>query len=163
MASMHEDESTPVADALGLLLGGPMAWACRMSQYFRPPVDEDEEDEEGRPLWRVVRDMELDVDAYLERIGTSRSEVGRRDRATLDLLIRRHLDHVPFENLDVINGVRVDLDARRVYEKIVERRRGGFCFEVNLVFGWLLLKLGFDARYGLARVWRPSDETRASP
>jgi len=51
---------------------------------------------------------------------------------------------VPFENLDIHLGRRLVLDSEANYEKIVERRRGGWCFELNGLFAVLLEQLGFD-------------------
>jgi len=147
--------------ALAFVLGGPMYWACRLSDYLRPArlrggVD-DSDDEDGRPLWREVKEEPLDVRAYLERVGLADAwDQGSLtpDRRTLEALVRAHLDAIPFENLDVMSKLAIRLDLRRAFEKIVVRRRGGFCFEMNLLLGAVLLALGFDARYGLARVWR---------
>src|SRR5262245_38481762 len=68
---------------------------------------------------------------------------------------------VPFENLDVFRRrpVRTDLDWS--VSKIVERRRGGWCFELNGAFGWLLRQLGYDVDYVSCQVfgadgWGPS-------
>lgn len=83
----------------------------------------------------------FDIDQYLARIGHD----GRRDASitTLAELQRAHLTHVPFENLHVFyrRGVRVDVDWS--YPKIVEQRRGGWCFELNGCFGSLLRALGY--------------------
>ena len=59
-----------------------------------------------------------------------------------------HLDAVPFENGDTAARVPVALDVGAAWAKVVARHRGGFCFELNLLFAWLLLRLGFDARVG---------------
>jgi N-hydroxyarylamine O-acetyltransferase len=81
------------------------------------------------------------VARYLERIGYT----GRRAPTlhTLRKLQLAHLVHVPFENLDVFHrrGVRVDVNWS--YQKIVDRRRGGWCFELNGCFGALLDLLGY--------------------
>jgi len=50
---------------------------------------------------------------------------------------------VPFENLDILLGHPIELSLPSFYEKIVRRRRGGFCYELNALFGWLLEQLGF--------------------
>ena len=84
----------------------------------------------------------MNVDTYLKRIGYSQPI--RPDRATLDGLVQAHLYNVPFENLDQQIGVWVSAELDRVYEKIVHRNRGGWCFELNGLFGWLLKEIGFD-------------------
>ena len=53
---------------------------------------------------------------------------------------------VPFENLDIPLGNPISLSLPAFYTKIVERRRGGFCYELNGLFGWLLEQLGFRVR-----------------
>lgn len=83
----------------------------------------------------------MEVEKYLSRIGfTARVE------PTLHVLRSVHTCHllsVPFENLTVHSGGRVQLDLPLLFDKIVNRHRGGFCFENNGLFSWLLTKLGF--------------------
>jgi N-hydroxyarylamine O-acetyltransferase len=90
------------------------------------------------------------VDRYLARVGYR----GGRSltAANLGHLQLAHLRAVPFENLDVYarSGVRVDLDWS--IPKIVDRRRGGWCFELNGAFSWLLDALGYDVTLHSARV-----------
>jgi N-hydroxyarylamine O-acetyltransferase len=83
----------------------------------------------------------MDVDAYLKRIAYD----GKRTPAieTLRALHRSHLYSVPFENLDIALGSPIILDTDRLYDKIVSRRRGGFCYELNGLFRELLVALGF--------------------
>ncbi|GMQ98910.1 MAG: arylamine N-acetyltransferase [Acidimicrobiia bacterium] len=97
--------------------------------------------------------MRSSVDAYLERIGLD--ERPSIDVAGLEILQRAHLSAVPFENLDVYarRGVRTDLDWS--VEKVVERGRGGWCFEVNGAFSDLLTRLGFRVHRLLATVLIP--------
>jgi N-hydroxyarylamine O-acetyltransferase len=90
------------------------------------------------------------VDRYLARIGyTGDRSPGVAQLAALQLA---HLRAVPFENLDVYarRGVRVDLDWS--LPKIVERRRGGWCFELNGAFGALLMALGYTVTRHSAQV-----------
>ena len=61
----------------------------------------------------------------------------------LKRLHRAHLLAVPFENLEVQLGRRVGTALPPIYEKIVENRRGGWCYEMNGLFGWALSELGF--------------------
>jgi len=51
---------------------------------------------------------------------------------------------VPYENLDVLLGVPLDQDVARIHDKIVRRRRGGWCYEVNGLLHWALETIGFD-------------------
>jgi N-hydroxyarylamine O-acetyltransferase len=83
----------------------------------------------------------IDVPAYLSRIGYK----GPVDStaATLSALQRAHLLAVPFENLDIALGRPIHLETSHLFHKIVTRRRGGYCFEVNGLFALLLEHLGF--------------------
>ncbi|MER6411080.1 arylamine N-acetyltransferase [Streptomyces humidus] len=65
----------------------------------------------------------------------------------------RHLRAVPFENLSVHLGEEIVLEERRLVEKVVEERRGGFCYELNGAFGALLAALGFEVTLLAARVY----------
>ena len=63
---------------------------------------------------------------------------------------------VPFENLDIHLGVPIELSVPVFFEKIVTRRRGGFCYELNGLFAWLLAELGFRVQLLSARVAGPN-------
>lgn len=90
-------------------------------------------------------------DAYLERIGCQ--GIRELSRQTLDTLVYQHQCTVPFEDLEVVAGVPdLPLDGEALFEKIVERRRGGFCFELNGLFVLLLRAMGFDAYSCMCRV-----------
>ena len=89
---------------------------------------------------------------YLRRTGASVS--GRPTLELLGDLLRAHVTHVPFENLDVQLGSRLSTDVEAAYEKIVERARGGWCYEQNGLFGWALGELGFDVTRVAAGVMR---------
>ena len=98
-----------------------------------------------------------DVDAYLARIDMpARPTV---DAAGLARLQRQHRLAIPFENLDIRLGRGVAIDSETVFDKLVTRRRGGYCFEQNRLFGDALHALGFAARPILARVWLGASET----
>jgi N-hydroxyarylamine O-acetyltransferase len=62
---------------------------------------------------------------------------------------------VPFENIDIVRGIEILLDAGQIYEKIVIRKRGGFCYELNGLFYQLLGMLGFSVSMVSGRVYRP--------
>jgi N-hydroxyarylamine O-acetyltransferase len=70
--------------------------------------------------------------------------------ATLTALQQAHLLHVPFENLDIHRGRKIEL--ARSYDKIVRAGRGGFCYELNGLFAELLRALGFTVKMVSARV-----------
>lgn len=91
----------------------------------------------------------MDIDAYLERIGY-RGTV-HPTHEVLCALQRHHLLSVPFENLDIHE--KIPIDFRKSYEKVVVRRRGGFCYELNFLFFQLLQSLDFKCHIISARVW----------
>ncbi len=84
----------------------------------------------------------MNVDAYLKRINFN----GPREVSaeTLRALQVAHLLSVPFENLSIHSGESIVLDEDALFTKIVEQRRGGFCYECNGLFAGLLRALGFD-------------------
>ncbi|WP_374658713.1 arylamine N-acetyltransferase [Phenylobacterium sp.] len=84
----------------------------------------------------------MDVQAYLDRIGYA--GVPRVDLQTLTDLHRLHLQAIPYESLDVMLGVRPSIDPAAAYEKIVRRRRGGWCYEMNGLLGAMLREIGFE-------------------
>jgi len=96
----------------------------------------------------------FDVDRYLRRIDHT------GDRApTLETLTELQLAHlvaVPFENLHVFRRRGVRVDAEWSYAKVVEHRRGGWCFELNGCFSELLLRLGYAVDLLSCRVYQPS-------
>ena len=82
------------------------------------------------------------VEDYLQRIGLHERSIPSLEGLTL--LQRRHMLAVPFENLSVAAREPIVLAHDRLVSKIVERRRGGFCYELNGAFAWLLRKLGYS-------------------
>ncbi len=79
---------------------------------------------------------------YLERIGHGWHV--RPDLATLRSLHRAHVMAIPFENLDVQLGLVPSLESAAIFDKLVERRRGGWCYEMNGLFGAALQAIGFQ-------------------
>ena len=98
----------------------------------------------------------LDLDAYLARLGMGLPPPA--DAAGLATVQRAHRLAIPFENLDVRLGRGISLDPDHVFEKLVHRRRGGYCFEQNQLFLRALTAIGFDTRPLLARVWLGATE-----
>jgi N-hydroxyarylamine O-acetyltransferase len=94
----------------------------------------------------------MDVEAYLRRIEYD----GPRQPSSITLrtLHRQHLFNVPFENLDIPLGTPISLEISALYQKIVVRKRGGFCYELNGLFGELLSAMGFRVEMLSARVRR---------
>ncbi|MEU3370598.1 arylamine N-acetyltransferase [Streptomyces sp. NPDC006660] len=98
----------------------------------------------------VWQGEELDLDAYLDRIGFS----GPRD-ATLDTLgrlQRAHTTSIPFENVHAALGIPLPIDLASVQDRLVRRRRGGYCYEHVVLFASALERLGFDTTGISARI-----------
>jgi len=93
----------------------------------------------------------IDVPAYLSRINYSGSVEPTLE--TLRALQRQHLYTVPFENLDIPLGRIILLDEENLFAKIVTRKRGGYCYELNGLFSILLRQLGFKVSLLSAGVW----------
>ena len=93
----------------------------------------------------------MDVAAYLQRLGYDGSPEPTAE--TLRRLHRAHMMTVPFENLDIPLGRPIVLSLPKLFDKIVRRRRGGFCYELNGLFGWLLHQLSFSVTMHAARVF----------
>nr|CBL43387.1 TPA: arylamine N-acetyltransferase 2 [Branchiostoma floridae] len=95
----------------------------------------------------------MDVRRYLSRIRYHGDTC-----PNLDNLRAVHLAHilaVPFENLSIHCGEEIVLDVQLLYHKIVVKRRGGLCYELNGLFAWLLRQLGFDCKTVSAQSYRP--------
>ena len=92
----------------------------------------------------------MKVQTYRERIGHEGAL--EADANTLTALHRAHMEHVPFENLDIARGRPITLQSELLFEKIVARKRGGFCYEVNGLFAELLRAVGFEVTMLSARV-----------
>lgn len=94
----------------------------------------------------------MNVDAYLKRINYTGSL--ERTPETLRALQLAHLFAVPFENLSIHSNEPIVLNEDALFTKIVNDRRGGFCYECNGLFAGLLRALGFDVKMLAAGVGR---------
>ncbi len=97
----------------------------------------------------------MDQAAYLKRInyaGDLDVSIG-----TLQALQLAHLYAVPFENLSIAWGQPIVLSDTALFQKVVDRKRGGFCYELNGLFAALLRSLGFDVQMLSAEVSRGPD------
>lgn len=108
----------------------------------------------------MISNLRLDscsVQGYLDRIGYRGPLDGSAE--TLAALQEAHVLTVPYENLDIMNGKYLSIDIPDVYEKVVTRRRGGYCFELNGLFAWLLRELEYDVTeyYGRFLLGEPLD------
>jgi len=93
---------------------------------------------------------DFQLQQYFERIAYAGGA-----RPTLETLAALHTAHVfaiPFENLDVMRGARISLEPQALFDKLVTRGRGGYCFEMNGLFSLVLSSLGFRVKNLLARV-----------
>ncbi|NTW72763.1 MAG: arylamine N-acetyltransferase [Eubacteriaceae bacterium] len=99
-----------------------------------------------------MSEVSFKISNYLKRIKYE----GKTDVSyeTLRDLHVAHTLNVPFENLDVYYGKPILLDKEVLFEKIVENKRGGYCFEMNGLFSFVLQEMGFKVRNLLARVTR---------
>lgn len=95
--------------------------------------------------------------AYFARIGYAGSGAPNLD--TLRAIVLAHAQTIPFENLDVLLQRHISLEDSSVFQKLVEERRGGYCFEQNGLLLRMLLALGFHVRpiSGRVRLQRPRD------
>ncbi|MDR9852069.1 arylamine N-acetyltransferase [Paenibacillus sp. VCA1] len=92
----------------------------------------------------------MNVNGYLKRL-----DVKEQRQASLDflrLLQNGHVTRIPFENLDIVGGIPLSLNAEDQYDKIVARERGGVCYELNGLFHELLRELGFSVSLTAATV-----------
>ena len=101
----------------------------------------------------------IDVTAYLDRIGAQ--PPAGPDLAALRELQDRHLRSVPFENLSIHLGEPIELAEDALVDKVVRRRRGGFCYELNGAFGALLKALGYRVSLLSAQVCNAEGEPGA--
>ena len=93
----------------------------------------------------------MNIPAYLTRMNYSASV--KPDAETLHGLQSAHLLSIPFENLDIGLKRPIQLREEALWDKIILRKRGGFCYELNGLFAWLLKQIGFDVTYLNARVF----------
>lgn len=98
----------------------------------------------------------MDINNYIRRIEYHGSL--KPTLTVLRKLQKQHLLHVPFENLDIHYGRKINLSVNEFFDKIIERKRGGFCYELNGLFYALLSELGFEVKMVSARVVNEAGE-----
>jgi len=101
---------------------------------------------------------QLQINKYIKRIGFKENL-----EANIECLKKLHLNHVmsiPFEALDVYSGNRINLGLDKIFHKIIESKRGGYCYELNYLFHWLLTHIGFEAHFVSVRIF---DEDKYGP
>jgi len=92
----------------------------------------------------------MDIEKYLKRIDFQGPVYIHKD--VLFKLQKNHLLNIPFENLDIYYGKKINLSIDKLYQKIIIDERGGFCYELNGLFYNLLKQIGFNAKLISARV-----------
>lgn len=98
----------------------------------------------------------MHLEEYFKRTGFQ-DTVEKLDLETLKSLHKNYVLSIPFENLSLHCGEIISADLKDIYNKIVGNNRGGWCFENNFLFGWVLRKLGFDTTMLGARVYHVDD------
>jgi len=94
---------------------------------------------------------EFSLEKYFQRIGYTPSP----EEDALTVFMNLHIHHalnIPFENIDVYNKKLLDLTPDGLFEKIVENKRGGYCFEMNTFFAEVLRRMGYQVTPVLARL-----------
>ena len=90
------------------------------------------------------------LDKYLNRIGIK--EELYPDLESLKNIQKQHLINIPFENIDIFLNKKLELNIDSLFDKIVEKRRGGICYELNGLFLILLKEIGYNVKYISARI-----------
>lgn len=103
------------------------------------------------------RPDEATIAAYLRRIGFDGNP--KPDLDTLKHLHRQHLHSISYDALDIQLGRPVSLDPREAFTKLVQGRRGGWCYEMNGLFAWMLEGVGFKVMRMAGTVMRGPEET----
>ena len=77
----------------------------------------------------------------------------------LGQLQTKHLHTIPYENLDVALKRDISFAIPDIFQKIIVQQRGGNCFELNILYSWLLRELGFSVTNRYAQFWRNTDDS----
>ncbi|XP_071423865.1 arylamine N-acetyltransferase, pineal gland isozyme NAT-3-like [Pithys albifrons albifrons] len=102
----------------------------------------------------------MDIKEYFARI-SYRGSHNKPDLSTMSDIFQHHIQAVPFENLSIHCGEKIELDLEETYNKIVRKKRGGWCMENNYLLSWVLKTLGYDVTLLGARVYFPEFEAYA--
>ncbi|MBQ8509636.1 MAG: arylamine N-acetyltransferase [Clostridia bacterium] len=98
------------------------------------------------------------INAFLRRIGLAPGANIEHTISFLGEVQSRCVTTIPYENLDILRGKPISLEAQDVYDKIVTRGRGGYCFELNALLSNMLREMGFEVRDFFARYLRGEAE-----
>ncbi|NXS09288.1 ARY2 protein, partial [Neodrepanis coruscans] len=102
----------------------------------------------------------MDIKEYFSRISYQGSH-NKPDLATMSDIFQHHIQAIPFENLSIHCGERIELDLEATYNKIVRKKRGGWCMENNYLLSWVLKTLGYDVTLLGAKVYVPEYDAYA--
>jgi len=91
-----------------------------------------------------------EISQYLSRINL---DDANPNLDSLTELQEYHMENIPFENLDIVVGREIALDYQHLFEKVIIKKRGGYCFELNTLYAELLRAIGFSPKPVLGRVW----------
>lgn len=97
----------------------------------------------------------INVSSYLEKLGLY------KELPSLNYLRQLHKNHqlvIPFETLDIHFRRTITPDIRKIFDKIIPTKRGGFCYELNLLFYHLLIHLGYECQLISAQVFNKTDQ-----
>lgn len=97
------------------------------------------------------------IKPFFERIGLDKDTKIEQSYDFLKLIQYNCVTHIPYENIDIMQGIPLKLDFESLYDKIVVRGRGGYCFEVNALLSHILKEMGFKVEDYLARFLRDLD------
>lgn len=93
---------------------------------------------------------DAEISEYLSRIKLDDCNANLEGLMELQ---ERHTENIPFENLDIIVRRKISLNHDHLFEKMIMKNRGGYCFELNVLYAELLKSLGFSPKPVLGRVW----------
>ncbi|KFZ54431.1 Arylamine N-acetyltransferase, pineal gland isozyme NAT-3 [Podiceps cristatus] len=102
----------------------------------------------------------MDIKEYFDRI-SYRGSYDKPDLATLTEVFQHHIRAVPFENLSIHCGEGIELNLEATYNKIVRKKRGGWCMENNHLLSWVLKTLGYDVTILGSKVYVPEYDAYA--
>ncbi|NXD13851.1 ARYL protein, partial [Nothocercus nigrocapillus] len=100
----------------------------------------------------------MNIQDYFSRISYDGSHKDA-DLKTLTAILQHHIQAIPFENLSMHCGESIYLDLERTYDKIVRKKRGGWCLENNYLLFWALQRIGYDVCILGGKSYNPAERT----
>lgn len=98
------------------------------------------------------------IQKFFERIGLDKDTKIEHTYEFLKKVQYNAVISIAYENLDILDKKPLLLDYDSLFEKIVERKRGGYCFEVNGLLSWFLTEAGFEVKNHFSRFLRDENE-----